>query len=297
MSDIESGSLVAANDNDEYRFYVYAWLYPDGRPFYVGKGCGKRDIRTKEHNPIFRHITAKIRRGGEKPRVVRWHEWLREEDAHRLETAYIRLFGRRDNCTGILCNLTDGGDGTSNPSDETRAKLSRATSGENNPNFGRSPSAETRAKIGDKNRGRTHSAEARAKMSADRKGRAISAEQREKLRIASTGKTHSVEVREKMSKAKKGKPGRPRTDEERVKLITAVRFAPPRNDYKGVSFHKATGKWRCRLRLNGGYGYIGVFSDPTEAARAYDAAAIEAWGLGNCYLNFPEEIDTKEASS
>lgn len=34
--------------------------------------------------------------------------------------------------------------------------------------------------------------------------------------------------------------------------------------------------------------YLGHFSAPEAAARAYDAAAYAAWGT-DCYLNFPEE--------
>lgn len=74
-------------------------------------------------------------------------------------------------------NLTDGGEGTVGcyPSDETRAKLSVATSGENNPFFGRHHTEESLAKMSEAHRGNTawvgrqHRKESKAKMSAWRR--------------------------------------------------------------------------------------------------------------------------------
>lgn len=80
--------------------------------------------------------------------------------------------------------------------EETKRKISKATSGENNPMYGRDAwskgkTAETDpiiAKIAQKNKGKTawnkgvpHSIEARAKMSASRKGRTLSDEHKRKL--------------------------------------------------------------------------------------------------------------------
>lgn len=60
--------------------------------------------------------------------------------------------------------------------------------GENNPNYGRKHSDETRAKISEANKGKHHSVETRKKMSESRKG-----------------KVHSVETRKKISESHKGK--------------------------------------------------------------------------------------------
>ena len=58
--------------------------------------------------------------------------------------------------------------------------------------------------------------------------------------------------------------------------------------YKGVCRHKATGKWRARIKFEGKRMHIGYFTDEKEAARAYDAKAKELFGE-YALLNFPDE--------
>lgn len=48
--------------------------------------------------------------------------------------------------------------------------------------------------------------------------------------------------------------------------------------YKGVSWHKATGKWRVRVCANSEREFTAYFTDKTEAAKAYDAKAAELFG-------------------
>lgn len=48
--------------------------------------------------------------------------------------------------------------------------------------------------------------------------------------------------------------------------------------YKGVSWHKATGKWMASIMTNGKTVHLGVFSDPTEAHEAYTQAARDMHG-------------------
>lgn len=56
-------------------------------------------------------------------------------------------------------------------------------------------------------------------------------------------------------------------------------------EYKGVS--KQHQKWIARIKVDGRDTYLGSFSDPIEAARAYDNAALELFGVF-AYLNFPK---------
>lgn len=48
--------------------------------------------------------------------------------------------------------------------------------------------------------------------------------------------------------------------------------------FKGVDWHKATGKWRARLKHQGKSHHLGYFDDPAEAHAAYCRAADELHG-------------------
>ena len=55
---------------------------------------------------------------------------------------------------------------------------------------------------------------------------------------------------------------------------------------KGVSFKVSAGKYISGILANGVHHYLGLYSDPVEAARAYDAAARKLHG-DFATLNFP----------
>ena len=48
--------------------------------------------------------------------------------------------------------------------------------------------------------------------------------------------------------------------------------------YKGVSFYKRDGNWRAEIMLNYKHKFLGYFTNETDAAIAYNNAAIEFFG-------------------
>jgi hypothetical protein len=56
--------------------------------------------------------------------------------------------------------------------------------------------------------------------------------------------------------------------------------------YRGVSFYKNYQKWVAQIMYDGVKYYLGYFSDPKEAALAYDAKARELHG-DYARVNFP----------
>ncbi len=106
--------------SQEKQFYVYVHRYASGpkqgEVFYVGKGHGKRAWSKSRSNPHWHNIVNKY--GYTIDVLSRFHN---EQCAFSFERALISFYGR-----GNLCNLTDGGEGTSGfvQSEEAKKKMS-----------------------------------------------------------------------------------------------------------------------------------------------------------------------------
>ena len=90
--------------------------------FYVGVGVNEKRAFVKRNRSLFwNNITSKT-----KYNVEIIQENLSQEDAFELEIFLIELYGRKDIKTGILCNLTDGGDGRTNVITSLKTRLIRS---------------------------------------------------------------------------------------------------------------------------------------------------------------------------
>jgi hypothetical protein len=130
-------------------FYTYAYLREDGTPYYIGKGKGKR---------VYKKSRKEINPPKDKSKIIFLKQNLTEEEAFKHEKYMIDVLGRKDLGTGVLRNLTDGGDGTSGLlwSDEHRRKISETQKGQSNSFYNKSHSKETRKKISEAMKGKKH---------------------------------------------------------------------------------------------------------------------------------------------
>jgi hypothetical protein len=103
------------------KYYTYAYLREDGTPYYIGKGKAGR-INNKLHA---------IHLPPEEGRRIFLKQNLTDEEARKHEIYMIAVLGRKDLGTGILRNMTNGGEGCAGRvlSDETKKKLSEAHKG------------------------------------------------------------------------------------------------------------------------------------------------------------------------
>ena len=226
-------------------YYVYSYLREDNSPYYIGKGTKGRAYASANH---------RIKAPKNKERIYIIKDNLTEEEAYDLEKLYILIFGRVDLETGILRNLSDGGEGPTGykTTPEQRRKIALSRMGEKHPLYGVSPSKETRKKqslvmkgrfVGDKNPiyKQTHTEENRKKISDRHKGVPKTEEHKRKIAEANKGKVNSEETRRKISEANKGNKiwlGKTHTEETKRKISEKNKGRPAPN--KGVPHSEET---------------------------------------------------------
>lgn len=205
-------------------FGVYTHARPDGTIFYVGKGNKERAYYLGRHNRSKWHHSIVCKYGAENIRVI-FILCSSEEEAFAKERELIKFY----RSIGVkLINMTDGGEGMSNPSPEIRAKLSAARKG-NKHNIGRKHSKEIREKLSKLRLGKKCKKETIEKIRNAQKERKLSPEHIAALKKswqnperikAAKGKFCAPHSLAKMNAATRGKPKSP---EHRAKLSKSLK--------------------------------------------------------------------------
>jgi hypothetical protein len=137
--------------------YLYRHIRLDkNEPFYIGIGSDSNynrayEIKKNRRNIVWSRIASKS-----KIEIEIMLDGLSWIEACKKEKEFIELYGRKDLNTGILCNLTDGGDGTIGVivSQKTKEKMKVRMQGKNNPMYNKSHSKELIEQIRLKNIGK-----------------------------------------------------------------------------------------------------------------------------------------------
>jgi hypothetical protein len=94
---------IYSRKNPPTGFYVYAYLRQNNTPYYIGKGYNIRAWNTHDKG---------INPPKDNNKIIILESNLTEVGALALERRMIRWYGRKDLRTGILRNMSDGGDGS-----------------------------------------------------------------------------------------------------------------------------------------------------------------------------------------
>lgn len=108
-------------------YYVYIHRKATtGEVFYVGKGCGNRAYSHSNRNRMWQRV---VKKHGITVEIV--IDGVQEWYAFELEKDLITSYGRRSDNSGVLVNITEGGEGISGltHSLESKKKMSDAKMG------------------------------------------------------------------------------------------------------------------------------------------------------------------------
>jgi hypothetical protein len=198
--------------------YVYKHIRNDkNEVFYVGIGNDNQNhLRSKQLKSRNKYWKSIVKNFGFI--VVIIEDFLTWEEACIREQYWIKFYGRKDLNEGTLVNMTNGGDGLNNPSNEIRKKYKELYSNKTFfERFGEERAKEIGCKISKSNTGKKyHTDEWKSELSEKMKGNNFGQYQTEETReikrnkflTNNPGKNKTEETKKKMSKVKKGIPAK-----------------------------------------------------------------------------------------
>ena len=167
-------------------YYTYAYLREDKTPYYIGKGRGNRAYDKRR----------RIKPPKDTSRILLLKKNLTEAEAFKHEVYMIFVLGRKDLGTGILRNLTNGGEGASGAvrSAETKKRYSESKTGEKNPQYGVPRTEESKKKQSVTNTGKTRTEAQKQAMSGENNpmfGVSHTEKSKKKMSVAQSGEKNS----------------------------------------------------------------------------------------------------------
>lgn len=199
--------------------YVYRHIRLDkNEPFYIGIGTSKfynRAKRVKNRNSIWQKIYDKT-----KIKIEIILDELTIDQAKEKEKEFIKIYGRINNKTGILSNLTDGGEGAYGLviTDEHRAKIAES-------NRRRIYTKEDREKISIRHTGRKHSEESKLKQSNSLKNSQKFKDAIKQRKLNFKGYKHTEQTKLYLGEIKKKKVLQKSLDDSIIKIWDSVKDA------------------------------------------------------------------------
>ena len=139
---------------------------------YIGQTINSLEERKRKHKSDSKRIDIVFCRAIRKYGFdnFEWEILCRTNNRNKLnalEKFYIMCYRK----IGSVYNMTDGGDGTTGYklTEWHKDRIRQSKIGKNNPQFGKSPSIETRKKLSEARKGKKLSEESKAKLSETRK--------------------------------------------------------------------------------------------------------------------------------
>jgi len=231
--------------------YIYLTIDTLKKKFYIGKRTTSKEVKEDSYFGSGTVIKNILKKHSKEEVIKRLHKIIiceskSAEENNVAEVYWVDYFKAPKNPNFYNIALGGDGGGAGNPSEETRAKMSKAQKGRvtsektkakiSSANKGRGKgrklSEETKIKISNAGKGRKHSEETKVKMSKRAVGKKHSEETKEKLSMINKNKKLSEETKAKISKGLKGEncsaetrkkiselhKGRKRSEETRKKM-------------------------------------------------------------------------------